>query len=122
MKELSLDREMLHQFYDGCNESMTEVFTEFENKYEELKNGLASPELSSPSNELKKFLHFHGPSFMYIGLPEISKRFKALEIACMDLNLSSEEFSASHNLLVKDVTESYALVTQELNNLKQSAA
>ncbi len=82
MKKYEINKTVLDQFYCGCQESMQEVFTEFLNRYTQMKSAIASSYHSNSITELKRCLHSNGPSFMYLGLPEISLFFKKLEVQC----------------------------------------
>jgi HPt (histidine-containing phosphotransfer) domain-containing protein len=84
MKQTQIDQSVLHDLYGGCQESMNEVFSEFLSGYSEMLNNLSSAYESGDLMQLKRMLHFHGPSFMYIGLPGISAMFKNLEMQCLN--------------------------------------
>ena len=83
MKKYTINKDVLDQFYDGCNESMQEVFTEFLNRYSEIRSEITNAYISGSTPDLKRCLHSNGPSFMYLGLPETSLFFKQLELQCI---------------------------------------
>lgn len=83
MKKYTINKDVLDQFYNGCNESMQEVFTEFLNRYSEIRSEITNAYISCSTPDLKRCLHSNGPSFMYLGLPEISLFFKKLELQCL---------------------------------------
>lgn len=82
MKTIQLNCEVLQNLYGGCEESKTEVFTEFLSGYANLKQNLFSAYESGDLASIKSLLHCNGPSFIYLGVPEVSDHFKKLEIDC----------------------------------------
>lgn len=82
MKTIQLNNEVLLNLYGDCEESKAEVFSEFLTGYYELKQNLFSAFESDSLESLKNLLHYHGPSFMYIGVPEVADGFKKLEADC----------------------------------------
>jgi uncharacterized protein (DUF488 family) len=119
MKTSQINKEVLYSIYRGCAESMKEVFSEFLNGHAIIRQNLLSSYQSGSFDSLKRFLHFHGPSFMYLGMPYISESFKELEQQCLgvaDQNLISDNFSN----LIQLVDESKALVVNEMEHLLQA--
>jgi len=95
MKTIQLNSEVLQNLYGGCEESKSEVFTEFLFNYRQIKKDLFSAYESGSLDSMKSLLHFHGPSFMYLGVPEVSGYFKKLELQCSnshDRNAVSVDF------------------------------
>ena len=82
MKTIQLNNEVLLNLYGDCEESKAEVFSEFLASYYELKQNLFAAYEEDDLESLKNLLHYHGPSFMYIGVPEVADRFKKLEADC----------------------------------------
>jgi hypothetical protein len=82
MKTIQLNSEVLQNLYGGCEESKTEVFTEFLSAYADLKQNLFSAYEAGSLDTMKSLLHNHGATFMYLGVPEVSDFFKKLEIQC----------------------------------------
>ena len=119
MKTIQINKEVLYSIYGGCSESMKEVFSAFLNGHAIIRQNLLSSYRSGSFDSLKKFLHYHGPSFMYIGMPNISHSFKELEQQCLGVanqNLISDNFSN----LIQLVDESKALVANEMEHLIQA--
>ena len=119
MKTIQINKEVLHSIYGGCAESIKEVFSEFLNGHAIIRQNLLSSFQSGSFDSLKRFLHHHGPSFMYIGMPYISASFKELEQQCMgvtDQYLISDNFSN----LIQLVDESKDLVVNEMEHLIQA--
>lgn len=83
MNQTQIDHSVLDELYGGCRDSMNGVFSAFLNGYAALRQNLSSAYESGDLLQLKKMLHFHGPSFMYIGLPAVSGMFKHLELLCV---------------------------------------
>lgn len=82
MKAIQLDQEVLQNLYGDCEESKSEVFSEFLAGFTELKQNLFSAYDDANLESLKKLLHFYGPSFMYVGVPNVATCFKNLELKC----------------------------------------
>ena len=119
MKTIQINKEVLHNIYGGCAESMKEVFSEFLNTFATIRQNLLSSYLSGSFDSLKRSLHHHGPSFMYLGMPYISESFKELEKQCLgdpDPCLISDNFSN----LIQLVDESKAHVVHEMEHLIQA--
>lgn len=112
MKIANLDHDVLFSLYGDCRESMNEVFSEFLSSYHTLKDNLSSAFESGDLPALKKMLHFHGPSFMYIGLPDVAAMFKNLEKACVNAENNFQVYT-DYTALQLAVEESYAAVSNE---------
>lgn len=119
MKTILLDREVLHNLYGDCEESMMEIFSEFLASYAETKQTLFSAFESGNLNTLKRVLHFHGPSFMYLGIPEVAVMFKNLESRCTE---EDNHFALSPDFaeLMQDVERSRVQVQIEMKYLKKA--
>ncbi len=119
MKTIQIDREVLSTLYGGCHESMNEVFTEFLRGYSELKQNLFAAFDSGNLSSLKRLLHFHGPSFMYLGIPLVAGMFKDMELKC---SLGGNHFSLSADFkrLMGAVEESWLQVADETDCLKKA--
>jgi len=82
MKTIQLNTEVLLNLYGDCEESKSEVFGEFLSTYADLKRNLFNAYESGSLDSMKSLLHYHGPSFMYLGVPEVADHFKKLEMRC----------------------------------------
>jgi hypothetical protein len=119
MKAIQLDKEVLLTLYSGCEESIAEVFAEFINGYAELKLSLFAAFDSGNITSMKKLLHFHGPSFMYLGIPSVTEMFKELELKCkQEGNVFS--VSVDFKALMQAVDESWMEVVKEANCLRKA--
>lgn len=120
MKTLSINPQVLDEYYAGSTEVIEEVFTEFLAKHAEIKKGLAefNPPVSGP--ELKRLLHYYGPSFMYAGLPEVSSIFKQLENECITPVMNENDFQTAFTEMVQMVDESHNLIQQELDKIRNT--
>lgn len=119
MKTIQIDREVLCTLYDGCQESLNEMFTEFLGSYDELRKNLYSAFESGNLNSLKRVLHFHGPSFTYLGMPVVADMFKDLEKKCAQADnhfIVSADFAA----LMKAVEEGYNQAIKEMDYYKKA--
>jgi len=102
MKTFQLDRDVLQNFYGDCPENMIEIFSDFLDSYSETRKTLFSAFESGNIHSIKRVLHFHGPSFMYLGFPDVAVAFKTLEKKCLE--------SETHFSLSKDFTELIQIV------------
>ena len=82
MKTILIDKEVLNNLFGECQDSLNEVFSAFINSYQETKQNFFSAFYSGNLHSIKRLLHFHGPSFMYLGLPQVSDMCKKLEHVC----------------------------------------
>lgn len=97
MKTIQPDRAVLQNIYGNSQNSMIEVFSEFLAGYPEIRQTLFTAYESGNLRSLKRVLHYHGPSFMYLGLPEVASIFNNLELKCsrVDNHFSlSKDFTA----------------------------
>ena len=117
MKTIHLSRSVLQSLYGDCTESMAEVFSQFLNSHAEIRENLVSSYNSGSVELLKKILHYHGPSFMYVGMPAVLACFKNLEERCKqgsDRSSLSREF----NVLIHLVDQSRQIIADELACLR----
>ena len=97
MKTIQLDRGVLQNLYGDCQDSMIEIFSEFLTEYPEIRKTMFAAFESGSLSSLKRVLHFHGPSFMYLGIPGVAAMFKDLESKCSQVD--------SHFALATDFAE-----------------
>jgi hypothetical protein len=119
MKTIQLDREVLQNLYGDCQESLVEIFSEFLTSYSEIKHNLFSAFNSGNLSSLKRVLHFHGPSFMYLGIPQVAAMFKDLELKCSGLDnhfALSKDFSE----LMQAVEESWQQAANEMEHFRKA--
>jgi hypothetical protein len=119
MKTIQLDRDVLQNLYGDCQESMIEIFSEFLKDYSEIRQTMFSAFESGNLLSLKRVLHFHGPSFMYLGMPDVATIFKGLEKKCtiVEFHFSlSKEFAE----LMQTMDECWVSVKDEMENLKKA--
>ena len=120
MKTIQISKPLLNTLYGDSVDCIEEIFSEFLSTHGEIRENLTSSYHSGKIDSLRKILHHHGPSFMYLGLPLISDFFKNLEMRCKsisDNSIISSEFS----LLIQMVDESKVQVSNQLKYLKQTA-
>lgn len=119
MKTILIDKEALLSLYGDCQDSLNEVLSEFIRSYQETKQNLSTAFSSGNLQSLKRLLHFHGPSFMYLGLPQVAEMFKTLENKCIQAGnhfMVSEDFSA----LMKAIEISYQEVLKQADCFKKA--
>lgn len=119
MKTIQLDREVLQNLYGDCPESLVEIFSEFLANYSEIKQNLFSTFNSGNLSSLKRVLHFHGPSFMYLGMPQVADMFKNLELKCSGID---NHFSVSKDFseLMQAVEKSWQEATNEMEHFRKT--
>jgi len=119
MKTIQLNRDVLQNLYGDCQESMIEIFSDFLTEFTETRQTLFSAFDSGNLSSLKRVLHFHGPSFMYLGLPEVAAMFKSLEQRCTEVDIHfalSKDFAE----LVKTVDGCWMRIRNEMEYLKKA--
>lgn len=84
MKTILIDNEVLSNLYGDCQDGLNEVFSEFISGYEAMSQNLSTAFNSGNLSSLKRLLHFHGPSYMYLGLPQVADMFRQLEHKCTE--------------------------------------
>lgn len=119
MKTILVDHEVLASLYGDCHECLNEVFTEFLSGYESMKQDLSSAFASGNLFSLKRLLHFYGPSYMYLGMPGMSDRFKNLEHKCAQEG-NHFVLSAEFAELIELVQKSYNEVLSRTESLKKA--
>jgi len=119
MKTIQLNNEVLQNLYGDCEESKTEVFTEFLSGYTDLKQNLFSAYESGNLDSMKSLLHYHGPSFMYIGVPEVSDFFKKLEVECSKIR-DRYSISADFFRLLQMVDDTHLQVYNQIMYYKKA--
>jgi hypothetical protein len=121
MKKYDLNKEVLDQFYCGCNESMQEVFIEFLNRHSEIKTDITNSYISRSTPDLKRCFHSNGPSFMYLGLPEISLFFKKLELQCTP-GINNPVSDAEYVTIMQMIDAAYQSVTIQSKLIERAVA
>lgn len=119
MNQTQIDHTVLNELYGGCRDSMNEVFSEFLSGYAVLRQNLSSAYESGELLQLKKMLHFHGPSFMYIGLPAVSAMFKNLELKCLNTD-NHCRLHADYTALMEAVGDAWTGVCNETGRYSQA--
>ena len=119
MKTILIDDEVLNNLYGDCHDSLNEVFSEFIRSYQSMKQSFSSAFGSGNLSSLKRLLHFHGPSFMYLGMPQVADMFRKLEHTC---TLAGNHFVISTDFaeLMTAVDMSYQEVIRHTDRLKKA--
>ena len=119
MKTIQLDRAVLQNLYGDCLDNQIEIFSEFIAGYAELKKNLFSAFDSGNLNSFKRVLHYHGPSFMYLGIPQVANMFKSLELKCAQ---HDNHFSLSNEFaeLMQAVEGSWLQATHEMEYFRKA--
>jgi predicted SnoaL-like aldol condensation-catalyzing enzyme len=119
MKSIKINWEVLQNLYGDCQESMSDVFSEFLSSYTETKRNLVAAYESGNLISLRRQLHCNGPSFMYLGMPEVTDIFKKIEVKCNDVD--------NHYLLAADIAnllnaldESYTVAADEIKYFRKA--
>src|SRR5258705_808432 len=119
MKTIQINRPILQSLYGDSPESMAEVFSQFLNSHSEIRENLMSSYNSGNIELLRKSLHYHGPSFLYLGMPDISDFFSNLQEQCKQGDRSS--ISASFKVLIEYVDQSREVIVNELAYVRKAA-
>lgn len=120
MKTIQISRPVLQSLYGDCTEGMAEVFSQFLSSHSEIRENLISSYNSGSLDSLKKFLHYHGPSFMYLGMPVVTDCFKSLEEQCKQ-GSDQSSISRGFSILIQFVDQSRQMVVKELEQLGRPA-
>lgn len=120
MKTIQISKPLLNSLYGDSIDCIEEIFSEFLSSHGEIRENLASSYHSGKIDSLRKFLHHHGPSFLYLGLPSVSDFFKNLEERCKSISDNSV-ISSEFSVLMQMVDESRVQVINQLACLKQTA-
>ena len=119
MKTIHISRAVLQSLYGDSTEGMVEVFSQFLNSHSEIRESLVASYNSGNVELLKKFLHYHGPSFMYLGMPVVSDCFRNLEEQCKQ-GSDRSSLSIGFNVLIQFVDQSRQMIANELACFKKA--
>ncbi|MGZ8558355.1 MAG: hypothetical protein ACXWWC_08485 [Chitinophagaceae bacterium] len=119
MKTIQIDKAVLQSLYGENLDCLNEVFSEFLSIHAEIKQNLVSSYETGEFNSLKKLLHYHGPSFMYVGMPDVSSLFKQLELQCKSAS-EHHSMETDFSLLIEMIDESRRLVIAEMSHLESA--
>ena len=119
MKTIQLDRGVLQNLYGDCQDSMIEIFSEFLTEYPEIRKTMSSAFESGNLLSLKRVLHFHGPSFMYLGIPDVAAMFKDMESKCTQVE-NHFVLAAEFAELMQIIERSYLHAKNEMEFLKKA--
>lgn len=122
MERLTINEQTLEDLYSGCKETTSEIFAEFINKYPEFRKGVGELYDAKDWAGLKKLLHSYAPSFLYIGLPEVTDQVKDLEKTCMQEPVIVSAIENKYNNLLGLIDQSYALASAYRKNNLTTAA
>ncbi|MEI2737969.1 MAG: hypothetical protein V9F01_04220 [Chitinophagaceae bacterium] len=119
MKTIQVDNDVLNSLYGDSKDSLNEVFSAYISSYHEMKQNLSSAFCSGNLNSLKRLLHFHGPSYMYLGMPQLANMFNALEQKCAQVG---NHFAISSDFaeLMQLIENSYLQIANEVVYLKKA--
>lgn len=120
MKTIQISNSVLTTLYGDSKEGIAEVFSEFLTSHGEIIQSLTSSYQSGQIDSLRKTLHHHGPSFLYLGFPSISDSFKNLEMQCKSLS-DNCAISSEFSILIQMVDESRNQIINQLEYLKKTA-
>jgi hypothetical protein len=120
MKPIQISKPLLNSLYGDSIECIEEVFSAFLSSHQEIIENLTSSYNSGKIDSLRKFLHHHGPSFLYLGFPTISDCFKSLETQCKSVS-DNDAISSEFSVLMQMVDESRVQVINQLEYFKQTA-
>lgn len=119
MKTILLDRVVLVNLYGDSRESMIEIFSEFLNSYSASKKALFSAFESGNLTSLKRVLNYHAPSFIYLGLPVLTTKFKNLAIRCSRVD-SHFPLAKDFKELMQSLEECWLLAKKEMKEITKT--
>jgi HPt (histidine-containing phosphotransfer) domain-containing protein len=85
MKTVKFNHHLMESFYGDQLESGYELLHTFVNNFSKTKQDLLSAFHSGKSDDLRELLHYHAPSFTYLGLPVLTTECRSLELKCINL-------------------------------------
>ena len=118
MKTMQPDRTVLHNIYGDSRENMIEIFSEFLSSYPDIRKSLFSAFESGNLNSFKRVLHYHGPSFNYLGLPEVADMFQDLKLKCYRVE-NHFTLSKDFETLMKTMEGGWLQAKNEMEYLKE---
>ncbi len=85
MKAIKFNRQLVESFYGDQTESVSDLLVTFVNDFSKTKEDLITAFQSGKPDRLSELLHYHAPSFTYLGLPALTTECRRLELKCMFL-------------------------------------
>jgi HPt (histidine-containing phosphotransfer) domain-containing protein len=85
MKTVKFNRHLLESFYGDQTDSVSDLLVSFVNDFSKTKQDLLSAFHSGKPDDLRELLHYHAPSFTYLGLPVLTTECRNLELKCIRL-------------------------------------
>jgi HPt (histidine-containing phosphotransfer) domain-containing protein len=85
MKTVKFNRHLIESFYGDQTETAYDLLLTFVNDFSKTKQDLLSAFHSGKSDDLRELLHYHAPSFTYLGLPALTTECRSLELKCIQL-------------------------------------
>ena len=79
---VQLNREILHDLYGDSPDELKDIFTEYLNSYSAMIENFQSGYNTHRLDLLEYFCHGYGPTFRYLGFPEISNCITAFQKLC----------------------------------------
>ena len=116
---MQLNTEVLLNLYGACEESKAQVFNEFLSGYSELKQNLCSAYESGSLDSMRTLFHHYGPSFLYLGVPEVAESFKKLEMQCKTVQ-DHHAITADFFRLLQMVDDTWLLVYNQTHYYKKA--
>jgi HPt (histidine-containing phosphotransfer) domain-containing protein len=112
-----LDQNFLDSLYGDDIAYAQEVFTEFlsntKSEFETIKTAYKDNDLK----KIRQHLHKIKPTFAFVGLSELTEKSEKLIVAC-DASKDVSEIEPACSGLFKEIEESFRLIEQELERMK----
>lgn len=118
--ELEINIPELHKMYDGCTESITEVFDAFLGAQHEMLDEINIAFENENENLIRQQLHYHAPVFGYIGFPQLTLFLKSLEDKYQQKN-TLHEMRQDHAAIVNIIIKVTELLIKEKEKMRKAA-
>jgi hypothetical protein len=106
-------RETLFNLYGEMNEDVAVFFTEFIVAYPEFRENCTIAFLNKNPEQLGSLLHQYGPSFTYVGFPQVTTAMKQLEDTCKTVQVFTE-IELPYNRLIEMADAAFVEIKKEL--------
>ncbi len=116
-----IDAQLISEFYNDDEFSILEITKMVKNQVPLVLEDLDNAVNKNDVKELNAKLHFHGPSFTYAGLRQVTNQMTTLEEKCTS-NSTIEELTEEILQLKQLLAQSEIALTKYINDLEQRAA
>jgi hypothetical protein len=112
MNSLTLDTSMLSDLYGGSDEDVRFILNDYLARHGDILVSLGDA-FGSGIEALTKSVHFHSPSFSYIGLPQLTAECRQFEQECKSAG-DTRVIERGFRHLIDKIHQSADLIKEEL--------